>query len=154
MILQLAGSHNILSPFPKDMNFNLFLELGHVLNKLTQIITILLINFTDFGYCIFNIFYSCISNLILLYTDFNDFCKFVVFQWMLHLIIIHWFIFCAFLHYADKHGTYEKSRENPAFLSGHHWCANIRGIILPAARLVFILALSYKHAVLIQSRLY
>ena len=54
MILQLAGSHHTLSPLPKDMDFNLFLELGHVLNKLTQIITILLINFTDFRYCIFN----------------------------------------------------------------------------------------------------
>jgi hypothetical protein len=49
MILQLAGSHHILSPFPKDMNFNLFLELGHVLNKLTQIITILLINLLILG---------------------------------------------------------------------------------------------------------
>ena len=54
MILQLAGSHHILSPLPKDMIFNLFLELGHVVNKLTQIITILLINFTDFRYSIFN----------------------------------------------------------------------------------------------------
>ena len=58
MVLQLAGSHHILSPLPKDMNFNLFLELGHVLNKLTQIITISLINFTDFWYCIFNFIHA------------------------------------------------------------------------------------------------
>jgi hypothetical protein len=43
---------------PKDMIFNLSLELGHVLNKLTQIITILLINFTDFRYCIYNFIHA------------------------------------------------------------------------------------------------
>jgi hypothetical protein len=102
-------------------------------------------------------FYSCISNLILLYIDFNDFCKFVVFLAYKMDVKAHYYsliYFLRILHYADKHDAYEKSRENPAFLSQHHWCANIRGIILPAARLVFIMALSYKHAVLIQSRLY
>ena len=58
MILELVGSHHILSPIPRYMNFNLFLELGHVLNKLTQIITILLINFTDFSYCKFNFIHA------------------------------------------------------------------------------------------------